>query len=324
MNHIDMQSVRKIAMVILVAIIVAASWLAPLDDAGTERVDASFKRALISYGSARALNAVISFAQGTEMSFQPLGIGLNLAPGQILDPLNDLVEQLSQLMLIATVALGIEKILLSIGASWAISLAVTAIAVAWGTLFIFKKPQPTWLSKLLFLSLMLRFVIPVSLVGTGILYQNFMASDYHASQSIVEATAINLDKAPEVTEGNASSTDTVEKQPSLLNRWFGKQVSEPHPDGTKQGSVHFPSTSSVEQNSAAQNDGGKSGYFENLNPKHKFERFKESAEKAVEHIIQLMVIFLLDTIILPIFLIWALVRIGRASFLISIKRQTTG
>jgi len=315
MNITDMQSVRRIALILMVAIMVAFSWLAPLDTAATERVDAGFERALVSYGTARALNAVISFAQGTEMSFQPLGIGLNLAPGQILDPLNDLVEQLSQLLLIASVALGIQKILLSIGASWVISLAFTAIAFAWCALLLLKRPSPNWLSKVMLVLLMLRFAIPVSLVGTGLLFQNFLAPDYEASQAVIETTSNELNKAPVLTEGSTISSDSATKKPSLLGRWFGKQDPETNQEAPKQSAVEAPPSPAVEQNAASPNNGDKRGFFEKLNPKEKFESFKQAAEKTVKHAIQLMVVFTLDTIVLPILLIWALISIGRGTLL---------
>jgi len=313
MNISDMQSIRRIALVLLVIIMVGFSWLAPLDSAANERVDAGFKRALVSYGAARALNAVISFAQGTEMSFQPFGVGLNLAPGQILDPLNDLVEQLSQLLLIASVALGIQKILLSIGASWVISLTLTIIALAWCALHLLHRQSPNWLFKLLLVLLMLRFAIPVSLVGTGLLFQNFLASDYQASQAIIETTSKELNKAPVLIEGSTGSSDGATTKPDFLRHWFGKQGSETNPEATKQGAVGTPPSPGEEQNVASQNNGDKPGFFEKLNPKEKFESFKRAAEKAVEHAIQLMVVFTLDTIVLPIFLIWALISIGRGT-----------
>ncbi len=309
----DMQSVRRISLVVLVAIMVAFSWLAPLDSSATERVDAGFKRALVSYAGARALNAIISIAQGTEMSFQALVFGLNLAPGQILDPLNNLVEQLSQLLLIASVALGIQKIFLSIGASWIISLVLTAIAGTWCALLLLKRPAPPLLSKLLMVLLMLRFAIPISLVGSGVIFQNFLDSDYRESQAVIEATSLELERAPALAEEVAKSPEVGAKKPGLLGRWFGKLSAETTQEGVTQEAVETPPTSAPEPNATAQNNGDKPGFFEKVNPKKKLEGFKQAAEKAVEHAIQLMVVFALDTIILPILLIWALISVGRGA-----------
>lgn len=46
-------------------------------------------------------------AQGTEVAVEPAGVGVIFTPGQILDPVNDLLEQFSNLMLAASVAFGI-------------------------------------------------------------------------------------------------------------------------------------------------------------------------------------------------------------------------
>lgn len=64
---------------------------------------------------ARGLNAVVSVAQGTELSIEPVGVGVTLAPGEILDPLNDLIEQVSTVLLIASASIGIQKIVVGIG-----------------------------------------------------------------------------------------------------------------------------------------------------------------------------------------------------------------
>lgn len=315
MKSINFQFNRRIALVVAIAIMVAFSWLAPLDSAATDRVDSSLKRALVSYGTARALNAVISFAQGTEFSFQPLGVGLNLAPGQILDPLNDLVEQLSQVLLIASIALGIQKILLSIGANWLISLAFTAVAAGWCVLHIRQRASPSWLSKLMLILLMTRFAIPVSVVGTDILFQSFMAPSYTASQAIIENTSFELDKAPVLTEGSTTTPDGAAAKPSLWGRLIGKTNPEPSKDAGNQAATENSPSQAAEPTVATQNTEEKRGFFDKVNPKKKFESFKQSAEKSIEHMIQLMVVFVLDTIILPIFLIWVLISVGRGAFI---------
>jgi hypothetical protein len=110
-----MHIVRKALVALSVAALIVGAWLAPLDLPAMQQVDAGLKRALVSFATARALNAVISVAQGTQASVQPLGVGVTLSPGQILDPVNDLVEKFSDLMLVASVVFGIQKVLISIG-----------------------------------------------------------------------------------------------------------------------------------------------------------------------------------------------------------------
>lgn len=78
----------SVALAVAMLIIIVCSWLAPLDSAANKQVDAGLKRALLSFATARALNAVISVAQGTEVAVEPAGVGVVFTPGQILDPIN--------------------------------------------------------------------------------------------------------------------------------------------------------------------------------------------------------------------------------------------
>ena len=69
------QFVQRLVLVAAVLIAVVFAWRAPLDAAANQQVDAGFKRALLSFASARALNAIISVVQGTEVAVEPAGIG---------------------------------------------------------------------------------------------------------------------------------------------------------------------------------------------------------------------------------------------------------
>src|SRR5258706_2779992 len=166
MKDQPMNITRRIILAVFMATVVLCSWLAPLDAPALKQVDAGLKRALVSFAAARTLNALISVAQGTEISAQPLGVGVTLTPGQLLDPLNDLVEQFSTLMLAASIAFGIQKVLITIGAYWLISLVLTAAALGWTWLYYRRQQAPAWLSRLLVILLMLRFAIPVVTIGT--------------------------------------------------------------------------------------------------------------------------------------------------------------
>ena len=160
-----MQIARRVILALSVAALILCSWLAPLDSTAIQQVDAGLKRALVSFATARALNAVISVAQGTDVSVQPIGFGVNFTPGQLLDPVNDLVEQFSNLMLAASIAFGVQKVLIGIGAYWLISLVLTTVAIGWAWLYFRQQQPPVWLSRMLVVLLMIRFAIPMVTIG---------------------------------------------------------------------------------------------------------------------------------------------------------------
>ena len=96
-----MAPLRKLLLPAALCGLLVVVWLTPPDRAAARQVEAGLRRALVTYAAARALNAVISVAQGTEVALEPGGVGVVFAPGQALDPINDLVEQFSALMLLA-------------------------------------------------------------------------------------------------------------------------------------------------------------------------------------------------------------------------------
>jgi hypothetical protein len=173
-------------MVILVALMVVCAWIPRFNALANEQVDAGLKRAAATYAMARLLNGIISVAQGTEIAATPAGIGVTLTPGQILDPLNDLVEDFSQVMLVAMVVFGIEKILLTVGASWAISVILSAIAAVWAFLYL-RGIKARGLTRLLLIFFLVRFAMPVSLMGTEMVFEHFLAPDYRESQEALKS-----------------------------------------------------------------------------------------------------------------------------------------
>jgi len=268
---------RVIALLSLSALVLGA-WLAPLDAPAQAQVDAGLKRALVSFATARALNGVISVAQGTEVSLQPLGIGVTLAPGQLLDPANDLVEQFSNLMLMASVAFGVQKILIGIGSYWLISLALSLAALGWAVFTLRHQPAPSWLSGTLVVAVMLRFAIPVVTLGSDLLWQKFLAADYATSQQIID-----------------NATGTVAK------------LNPPEPEAANQ---------------PGWLDAMKGWVSKNGDIKARFERLKQAAEQATEHIIKLIVIFLLQTLVIPLLLLWGLTALARLVVQASLGRNS--
>ena len=58
----------------------------------------------------------------------------------------------------------------------------------------------------------------------------------------------------------------------------------------------------------------KGWWSENADVKLRYEQLRQKAEQAIEHIIKLMAIFLLQTLILPLVLLWLLYGLARKAF----------
>ena len=53
------EALRRNLLLVLLAVVVACAWFKPLDDMAGAQAQAGFKRAVASFATARALNAVI-------------------------------------------------------------------------------------------------------------------------------------------------------------------------------------------------------------------------------------------------------------------------
>ncbi len=274
-----MQNVRKITVALSLAIMIFCSWFALLDVPATHRIDAELKRGLITFASARALNAVISVAQGTEVAIEPMGVGVNLTPGQLLDPINDLVEQFSNIMLVACVALGAQKILINVGSYWLFSMMLTISVFGWSYLHIKLKQPPSYLSKLIVILLMIRFAIPMVVIGADLLFQKFLATEYQHNQQ-----AIN--KAPEQINEIRHQNEPLPLTKD--NGWWDKSVLTLKDAMNKTG--------------------------ETLDIKKQVSELQKRAEQWTSHIVNLIVIFLLQTLVIPVLLMWILYAMVRNVF----------
>ena len=71
--------------------------------------------AAIAYATVRGVNGVVSVLKESQVEFSPAGVGINIAAGQILDPIDDMTERLSAVLVTALVSLGIQKVFMEIG-----------------------------------------------------------------------------------------------------------------------------------------------------------------------------------------------------------------
>ena len=140
---------RKITLTLVAIVTAALAWSGVADGLSDDYADEAFKRALVTFAVARTLNGVISVAQGTEVAVEPGGVGVNFTVGQILDPINDLVEHFSSVMLVATSSLGLQNILLNMTSWWGVSAVLLAlgavlVAVCCGADALTPPPEPVW------------------------------------------------------------------------------------------------------------------------------------------------------------------------------------
>lgn len=161
----------------------------PLTQSAGAQLTQIFKINLTVYAIARGLNAVILIVKGTEASIEPLGGGVTLTSGEILDPLNGLIEQFSLVLLIASASLGIQQILVAIGDIAAFRWLLASLALLTIILLLMQSLTPFWQRKLISLVVilsLLRLMVPMTaLVSHQV--QQWLSADSQAALIELEA-----------------------------------------------------------------------------------------------------------------------------------------
>ena len=263
----------KIFWTIIAAVGVGLALTGLADDTSDGYSDEAFRRALVTFAIARGLNGVISVAQGTEVAVEPGGVGVNFTVGQILDPINDLVEQFSSVMLVATSSLGLQNILLNMTGWWgvtaALGLAALFLIVATWWPGGATAATRTLAVRVFLVAAFLRFALPVLIIGTHIVFSAFLEEEHDAATAVLEATSSEIEE-------------------------FNEDQAAP---GTEEDGTLFGRLGEMIDSSVA-----------SLDVSGRIDRLKESASSASEQIVKLIVIFIMQTIILPLAFLWLFVE----------------
>jgi len=260
----------------VIALILAFSFA--LDTQGKELIDKAFTQAIIVFGSAKALNAVISLAQGTELDLPFLTVAI----GQVLDPINDLVEQFSLIMLASMTSLGIQKILMGfVTNGWFnMILAVNLVVL---NLWMFVRLKNDENIRILFFKItivlvFLRFAVPLMGYVNEMAYEHFVKPQYNIEQ-LNESIIGVKDEVSKVTQ----ETIAQKEEQSFLSK-----VTE------KFGANYY---------------------------NQKIQEYKTAADSSSEYIVDLIIVFVFQTLILPLVFLIVLYYFVKGIFAIGRKKE---
>lgn len=283
------QNYRKFILTLFFLALALLAGSGVIDKVGREYTDRGFKRALVTFAVARSLNGVISVAQGTEVAIQPAGIGVNFTPGQILDPINDLIERFSWIMLASSTSLGIQKVLMAIFASAGFTIVLAGVLLLL-VILLWRSGERVELWRMRALKvavflLLLRFAIPImAFAGEGI-FQLFLEEQYVESTQRIENTAEEIGMINESAEKSLPALP----EETLLD---------------KARRLYENTTNSMDI-----------GAY--------IERYKAAAADAGEHAVNLIVIFAIQTLLFPLLFLWFLIYGFRHLSGLSLKIKST-
>ncbi len=174
----------------------------------------NLERSLLAYAAARTLNAVISVAQGTEIAVQPIGVGVTITVGEALDPLNDLIERFSWVVLLAAASLGAQALVIDMSGTLAFNvISSLAALVLIAQIWVHRVALWPGLRRAAVLILFLRFAVAgVAIVG-GWIDSHYLAARQQQALESLERVGRNVE--------SLQPDQAVNTHPSVLDRLKG-------------------------------------------------------------------------------------------------------
>ncbi len=213
----------KIFLSVLLLVISLLSLYTQVDESAMLIYKETFNRAVYSFALVKGLNALISVIQSTEINVS-LFVGATVGVGQILDPINDLVERFSVVMLISSVSIGIQNLLLLFGKSVFIKITLIVFSLLVFLSLWFEKLRTTRMFfislKLVMLLFILRFGAVIFIYTTQFVYQDVYAQEYENSNKYIQVYKDDL----ELIKENKENMDSLLVQLKNKTEEFSKRV----------------------------------------------------------------------------------------------------
>jgi hypothetical protein len=180
---------QRIVYLVLLVVCGVLLWM-PLESNIGHQLSSMLTVTLSVYAVLRGLNAVISMAQGTELAIEPMGVGVTLTPGELLDPLNDMIEQVSTVLLVASASIGIQRIILDLSDieifRWVLA-GISVIAILLVAIKSVSLRRQKSVIRLILVLTLLRLVVP-TMVLTSNLMQTWLESERQDSITVLIST----------------------------------------------------------------------------------------------------------------------------------------
>ena len=179
-------------------------------------------KAGLAYATCRAINASVSVVKDSTLQLEPAGVGISLAVGQVLDPIDDMTERLSSVLVTAITSLGVQKLSYEIGVSLAPQIFAFFLAIL-SILLWFNNDRVASLQKInlriLILVVVLRFCLPLSSIANDYIYKNYFSEQISQTNHELVVTSKIFDQFGDIVVPDATGFwGAVENSTSFIKK----------------------------------------------------------------------------------------------------------
>jgi len=216
-HPINQNPIKLWLLSIFTLMLLILAWTNAIDTAAIEYVNNSLVDAGLIFATARGINAVISVLQGTEID----ALFITITVGELLDPINDLIERFSAIMLAALGVLVVLKLMLEIVGHDAFNILLTVVAViAIGALALNRRDLYQLGAKLLIITIVFRFGLSFVAFATEIVDETFLLDREKKQQQSMEIFLNELEELETVVGANPrfeKQIETLDDEVYFLN-----------------------------------------------------------------------------------------------------------
>lgn len=162
----------------------------------------AIKKAGLAYATCRIVNASVSILKESSLKLEPAGIGVSLALGQALDPIDDMTERSSDVLVTAITSLGVQKLIYEISLAVAFPilscvLALLAILIWFNNDIVHRFKHI--LTGLIILVAIIRITLPLSAMANTFIHAHFFDDRIKAATTSLSLGVQDLDTLKEVS-----------------------------------------------------------------------------------------------------------------------------
>jgi hypothetical protein len=188
----------SIGVLVSVLLFFSSGLRLPVADA---TADSYFREAItkagLAYATCRVLNASVSIVKESSLHLEPAGVGVSLAVGQALDPIDDMTERLSDVLVTAITSLGVQKLAYEMGVSLAPPMLSVCLLILCLLMWV-DNERAAMLQKLtsrIFLLLLIaRFCLPLSSMANRFVHEHFFADRISEANTALAIGSVDLEK----------------------------------------------------------------------------------------------------------------------------------
>lgn len=191
----------------LIELAVTQGPLAAMQDRVAGYLDRSETKAVEAFAAARTINAAVSVLKSTDLS----AVVVQVAPMEVLEPVDDLAKQFSDVMAVSIGAILVQRLILLMSQAWALNFVLpigcvvlaASVVASWRFATLGLRLAALGRSVVL-LALFARFVVlAAGWAGDGIT-ERFLAGDLNKAIATMNAAGGNLDKGQALANSASS------------------------------------------------------------------------------------------------------------------------